>query len=386
MTEFDLEQIVQTILNQDAFYRILQRGNPPIAYRDISDEVRKSLSLHFSESAQQWPLSEERLRELLIERWREVLTEKRLKELALNAQKYSLGTPSFQKAIDVVYRAIMLSNRLNKKSPSISDEAYREAQNILQLSLCEGIKKFDHTRGSFMGWINYRFDKTHIPKAINDKGKGKGNKFKPVENYDFDRLSSSPHIDPDITLIQWLQEDYIFRIPTRDKPQVTFLDIALARTKNIGWEDIANQFDFKVHSTPSNFLNRWIGNLLNPVIDEHPKSSLYEMRLARYKGYSWQRISQYIQCDESMLRAQHIAKLKRFPSYRDVIRNDRYDINMPDEPEITFSKIAMFLLEEGCLWQEVSRTLNVSPNKLKTFYLSHLQILWPNTELISDTD
>lgn len=390
MTDFDSIQVAEMILRRDPLYRSLQRGKPPKVYKQLSQLASEALAASLSESVQsaqssaqqetpQWPLPEARFKELsallLAKTWKSVLDEPQMKMIAIHVQHHKLGTLGFQKAIEVLFRALFLSNRLKKRPDFASEEAYREAQNILQLWLCQNIYKFDPERGEFIKWLNFRFDRTHIPQATDlNRRKKIGN---PVGNFDFDCIPSNEIAAPLNSLSDWIESDYIFRIPNRDKPHITFLDIVLARTQAQTWQDIANEYGFNRLTTPRNFLTNWLNNLMTPLIEDQPQSSLHTIRFARFEGESWSTIAQKFQIEESCLRAYHQQKILRFPSYRDVIRNDRYNLVMPEKSAITFSALAKLLLETGHLWQIPSEVLSADPAELQRFYQENLTILWP---------
>ncbi len=381
MTDFDSMEMAEALLRHNAFYRLLQRGKPPYIYQEISRLASQSLSVLLLETIQQGPLSEQRFSEisslLLAKTWQAVLGERQMKAIALHVQSYALGTPEFQTAIDILFRALFLSNRLKKRPDFASDEAYREAQNILQLWICKNIHKFDAERGEFIKWINFRFDRTHIPQATDLKRQERFGK--PVQDFDFDRVPSHSSDFTTSNLLDWLKEDYIFRIPNRDKPHITFLDIVLARIKNKTWQDIADQYGFNRLTTPRNFLSNWLDNLLTPVVEGQSKSTLHAIRFSRFEGESWENIAQKFKIDEAKLESDHRSRVKRFPSYRDVTRNERYKIVMPDYPSITFSELTKILLDAGHLWQIPSDALKVDPTKLRSFYERSMMVLWPQT-------
>jgi hypothetical protein len=137
MTNFDPIQVSEAILRFDALYRLLQRRNTPTLYQEIcylaQQYVRSRLLELLSESSP----TPERLVELSAivqsETWRQILGEEQLKSLAIHVQQQPSESLIFQKAIDVLIRALLLSNRLKKRPEWVSEEAYREAQCLLQL-------------------------------------------------------------------------------------------------------------------------------------------------------------------------------------------------------------------------------------------------------------
>jgi hypothetical protein len=387
MTQSDLAQVAEGILCRNAFYRLLQRGSPPVAYQEISQLAQQHLQSLLAQRSQPWPTAIEQIAELsdglLIETWSAILAEPQLKALGIHVQAYQVGTPNFQKAIDILLRAIVLSKRLKKRPASVSEEAYREAQNMLQLWICKNIHGFNPERGEFMKWLNFRFDRTYLFGASEIARKNPLGS--PIHDYELDQIPSSAPTNFESNLLDWLQEDYIFRIPNRDRPEITFLDIALARLQNQQWQEIADDFGFNRLTTPRNFLTNWLNNLTKSLIAGQASPSLYDIRFSRFEGESWAMLATQFQVDEILLREAHQTQIKQFPSYRDVTRSDRYTIPMTPDSGVTFSGLTRILLEAGHLWKEPAQHLQVEPMQLKAFYFNSLKSLWPSTRPINRT-
>jgi hypothetical protein len=384
MTNFDPIQASEAILRFDTLYRLLQRYNMPTLYQEIcylaQQYVRSRLLELLSESSP----TPERFAELSAivqsETWRQILREEQLKALAIHVQQQPSESLSFQKAIDVLIRALLLSNRLKKRPEWVSEEAYREAQCLLQLWIYQNIQRFDPSRGSFMAWINFHFDKRHFAEATELK---RNKQFGFTTNVDdLDLPSTSFDNSSESNLLVWLQEDYIFRIPNRDNPEVTFLDLVLARSLNQSWQDIADQFGFNWFTTPHKFFKQWLDRLTTPLIEAQTGSSLYKIRLSRFEGESWTYLARKFEVNEVILKQIHQDQIKKFRSYQDVTKSNRYKILIVDNPPITFSSLTQILLESGHLWQEPARQLKADPMELKTLYLKNLQTLWGKSRFL----
>jgi hypothetical protein len=384
MTNFDPIQASEAILRYDALYRLLQRRNTPALYQEIcylaQQYVRSRLFEFLSESSP----TPERFAELSAiiqsETWRQILREEQLKALAIYVQQQPSESLSFQKAIDVLIRALLLSNHLKKRPEWVSEEAYREAQCLLQLWIYQNIQRFDPSRGSFLAWINFHFDKRHFAEATELK---RNKQFGFTTNVDdLDLPSASSEDSSGSNLLLWLQEDYIFRIPNRDKPEVTFLDLVLARSLNQSWQEIADRFGFNWFTTPHNFFKQWLDRLTTPLVETKTGSSLYKIRLSRFEGESWTHLARKFEVNEVNLKQIHQDQIKKFRSYQDVTKSDRYKILIVDNPPIAFSTLTQILLESGHLWQEPALQLKTDPMELKTLYLKNLQTLWSQSRFL----
>ncbi|MCU0549304.1 MAG: hypothetical protein MUC48_08150 [Leptolyngbya sp. Prado105] len=381
MSEFDPiqsdpEQMAVTILRRNALYRLLHRNHPPEIYQTIAQRAERHLSLHLPDLTHYYsPVEmEQQLQRVCLETWQAVLGEPELTALAIHVQQQPTRSLSFQKAIDVLLRAFAVSQRIKKRPDSLSEEAYLEAQNMLQLWICKNIFSFNPARGEFIKWVNYRFDRTFLLEK----------KQATYQDYrTSDDLDNLPAIDPasfESTLLNWLLEDYIFRIPNRDKPEVTFLDIAVARIQNQSWQAIADRFSFNGLSTPSNFFKTWLKYLTMPLITGRNQSSLYRLRLSRFESESWSTLAAHFEIDEISLKKLHQTRLQQFPSYRDVTRSERYRIEIESASQVTFAEVAKTLLEEGHLWQEPAQRFQIDPTRLKIFYDQTLEALWGQTQ------
>jgi len=173
-------------------------------------------------------------------------------------------------ALTKLVEAIACSGKLSRPRKgefiAVYEEIYAEALSLLWLFVCENIDRYDSGRGSVMTWVNYLMDKRFIIEGIKIIVGKKG-----------DRSLSSSEVElipqpetqlfPSQLLQQYIEEDrtgLFQRTHLKNRPDVNFKQIALARLAGIKWKTIA--VDLKVTvSTLSCFYQRSLKELSAPI-------------------------------------------------------------------------------------------------------------------------
>jgi len=185
-----------------------------------------------------------------------------LQELALEAQKYQLGTQERQlaltKLISKIYRSGELPRPyLGKISPSLYEEIYQEAMQKTLLWICQNIENYDPQRGTAIGWISFFLHKRCID-MIKEHTQQKVISFE----REFGEPTSELVSEKENSLIQQIQEfieedpDNIFQqAHIKGCPEVNFRNVALAYLAGKSWSEISVIFNVSI-STLSSFYQR----------------------------------------------------------------------------------------------------------------------------------
>lgn len=181
-----------------------------------------------------------------------------LQDLALEAQKYQLGTQERQlaltKLISKIYRSGELTRPyLGKISPSLYEEIYQEAMQKTLLWICQNIEKYDPQRGTVIGWISFFLHKRCIDL---------------INEYTQERVISVCSIESDIvsekenSSIQQIQkfieedpENLFQQEHIRNRPEVNFRNVAVAHLAGKSWSEISVIFNVSI-PTLSSFYQR----------------------------------------------------------------------------------------------------------------------------------
>ncbi|MUG91322.1 sigma-70 family RNA polymerase sigma factor [Scytonema sp. UIC 10036] len=195
------------------------------------------------------------------------MNEQQLKELALKAQQYPLGTMArrvaLSKLIDSIYRSSKLCHPYRGQFPKVYKHIYEEAVQDLFLYLCKNIDKYDPQRGEFMTWVNMllsqRFFKEAIPKIV-----GKSNEIQ-LENSFLENLEDltiendeENYISQFRKIREYIEKDSrgIFRqTHITNHPKANFQEIAIKRWSGTSWKAISDELGIPI-PTLSNFYRR----------------------------------------------------------------------------------------------------------------------------------
>ena len=191
-----------------------------------------------------------------------ILTDPRIRAIALYAQSTPTGTKERHIAVTELVQSIRLSGKLarphrSKFSPKFYDLLYEEAVNQTLIYICQRIHLYDPAKGArFMTWVNFRLDKMLIEarRAFSDRDQQE----LPNLN-DLERIPQ-PQSEPSLATVV---KDYIRTDPeghfqathVRNRPDVHFQAIALARFQGTSWDELATQYGVKI-PTLSSFFQR----------------------------------------------------------------------------------------------------------------------------------
>ncbi|GAB4236393.1 MAG: hypothetical protein Kow0049_21460 [Stanieria sp.] len=195
--------------------------------------------------------------------FKSILTDAKLKQLGLEAQKAPPQSDLRSYALTELIRAIQLSGRLCRPyqesfTPQFYQLLYEEAVIITFSYVCLRIDLYDPERGKgkFMNWVNFRLEKAII------ECRRKFNHWQTKELPTITDLETinQPEISPLLSelLYKYIEEDanQIFsQIHIRNRPDANFRAIALAKFNGYSWEEIAENFQLTV-STLSSFYQR----------------------------------------------------------------------------------------------------------------------------------
>lgn len=196
--------------------------------------------------------------------YRHVLSDDLLKQLALEAQNHPAQSVERHHALSQLLDAIQLSGRLahpHRKTfaPEFYELLYDEAVNRTWVYICRHIDTYDPDRGQnkkFMNWVNFRLDRMIIEcrRDVDEQDVDELPSFSELENLaqpsEPDSLAAELHACIEQDQDQLFQQAHI-----RNRPDVSFQAIALARLEDESWEAIASRFNVKV-PTLSSFFQR----------------------------------------------------------------------------------------------------------------------------------
>lgn len=256
----------------DLILRSRKIGRAPLGqslsgiHQDLYDQLRQQLQADLPSALSHTPTENVHLwsQELLHQATQTMLTDERLKAIALEAQSHPEGSPLRRHALVQLVEAIRIFGRLArphraKFSPQFYDLLYEDALNQTLAYVCRKIDTYDPQRGKakkFMNWVNFRLDRKIIEcrQAFGDKD----TQALPNLN-DLDRL---PQPQPRESLADTVR-DYIQADPEqvfasahiRNRPDASFQVIALARFSGKSWDDLATELNLKI-PTLSSFFQR----------------------------------------------------------------------------------------------------------------------------------
>ena len=225
---------------------------------EIFISLQKSLPLYDGKQPpiRQWSV------ELVTAACKLILSDLRLKAIALYAQATLEGSRERHIAFSELVQSIRLSGKLarphrGKFSPQFYALLYEEAVNQTLIYICQRIHLYDPERGArFMTWVNFRLDKMVIEARRNFSHRNQ------EELPDLNDLDRIPQQQSEPSLVMIVQ-DYIRADPEgmfqsthiRNRPDVHYQAIALARFQGKSWDDLAAEYGIKV-PTLSSFFQR----------------------------------------------------------------------------------------------------------------------------------
>lgn len=175
-----------------------------------------------------------------------------------------------QVALTKLVGAIAASGKLSRPRQgefiAVYEEIYAEALSLLWLFVCENIDRYDSGRGSVMTWVNYLLDRRFIIEGIKIIVGKKGDRSLSDSEVE---LIPQPETQPSPSqlLQQYIEEDQegLFESThLKNRPDVNFKQIALARLAGIKWKTISGDLNVTV-STLSSFYQRSLKELSVPI-------------------------------------------------------------------------------------------------------------------------
>jgi DNA-directed RNA polymerase specialized sigma24 family protein len=190
--------------------------------------------------------------------------DRRLQELALEAQKHPHQSPQRQVALNRLWELIWQSNRLGhpqqgRWTSSIYEDLYNEAIARTCLEICQKIDRYNPEYPVMM-WVNYCL-KFNFKQVAKDCYK---HTFQPsLDDLDLDiRVDETPSEAQ--ALRKFLEEDpegLLKAESLQKRADVTFQFLVLEKyVKDRTWESIANELDIPF-STLNNFFDRRLRKL-----------------------------------------------------------------------------------------------------------------------------
>ena len=224
----------------------------------VLEDLLKTLTLYDGAHppVRQWAV------EILVTACKLILTDPRLKAIALYAQSTAEHSRERHIAFTEMVQAIRLSGKLarphrGKFTPKFYELLYEEAVNQTLIYICQRIHLYDPDRSArFMTWVNFRLDKMVI-EARRDFSDRDQQELPDLN--DLERIPQ-PQAEPSLAM---MVQDYIRADPEgvfqsthiRNHPDVHFQAIALARFQGKSWDDLASQYGIKI-PTLSSFFQR----------------------------------------------------------------------------------------------------------------------------------
>ena len=262
-----IEKIVALIMRSRLLCR--QYKNKPLT--GIYEEIYQQVYLLMIERMTQQKshpnfeavLSYRWLNETQLQTFREVLDDRRLKQLALAAQKQPPNSALRSYALTNLIKAIEISQKLCHPhtrlfTSNVYSLIHEEAVAKTMIHVCLKIDQYDPQRGSkkFMNWVNFKLDKTILAyyQNFNYSPIGKPISLSQVEIF-IHKKAVPKKAD---LLYKCIEKDSqgIFKDSyIGDNPQANFKEIALRKLSNKTFKEIAEEFDSSV-STISAFYKR----------------------------------------------------------------------------------------------------------------------------------
>lgn len=183
---------------------------------------------------------------------------KRLKELALQAQEYSKASKQRQETLTRLINSIWTSGKLsyptNDKYRLHYQDICDEAVQNLFLYICQGdnIEKYNPERGEVITWINILLNRRFFPEAI-PQVVGKKREINLNKSYMENIPSSEPKESKTLyeEVIQLIEEDptrMFVKEFIRGHPEANFKAIAKKRYSGMSWKEISEEWGIGISS------------------------------------------------------------------------------------------------------------------------------------------
>lgn len=264
-----LTKLVDRILRSRPICRPLKDQPLSRACQDIYQAARQQLLGSLYSDIDRYNPENEPLRQWANLRMREafqdILTDNRLKQLALEAKQQSAQTQQRQYLLTELINAIQLSRRLirprrGELSRDFYNVIYDDAVNRTLLYVFQKIDLYDPERGNgvFMNWVNFRLDRT-----LRDiRASYQITQDKPIAIEEIETIGETQDVPTTFEIImQYIEHDpdKIFKQEVIKKnPNASFQAIFLAkRIQGKSWKEISQDLGIPV-TTLSSFYWRCI--------------------------------------------------------------------------------------------------------------------------------
>lgn len=262
-------KLVDRILRSRPICRPLKDQPLSPACQDIYQAARQQLLHTLYSEIDRYNPNNESLRQWVAVRMREafqdILTDNRLKQLALEAKQHSPQTQQRQYLLTELINAIQLSGRLirpqrGELSRDFYILIYDDAVNRTLLYVFQKIDLYDPERGKgvFMNWVNFRLDRT-----LRDiRASYQLTQDKPIAIEEIETIGERQNLPTTFEIITHYIErdpDKIFQQEMIKKnPNASFQAIFLAkRIQGKSWKEISQDLEIPV-TTLSSFYWRCI--------------------------------------------------------------------------------------------------------------------------------
>lgn len=262
-----LMRLVDEILRSRKLCRPLP--NKPLfgVYQKIYEQVRQQLWCDVAQKIDRYEPKQKNAREwaniLRFQAFQKILDDAQLKKLAIEAQCHPPNTELRQYALGELVEAIRLSGRLchpHRKnfSSQFYDLLYDEAVNKTLTYVCRKIDNYDPERGDkkFMNWVNFKLDKMLL-EVYHEEQEPNITDLPSLAELEKIVRPEEPPSSLEI-LRDCLEEDpqnLYKQTHIRDRPDVSFFAIALARITGKSWQEISEKFGIPL-ATINRFFQR----------------------------------------------------------------------------------------------------------------------------------
>ena len=153
-----VDRIVERTLRFRRIARVRSRKPLEGIYQQMYEALKKALTEAVREQAvregARTALSEERLKHLLSQACQNILTYDCLTQLAVHLQQQPFRSVAWQQAMEELFTAVDLSNKLKRPTTYDGGDAHLDITNEALMQAIDDIQKFDPERAHFVGWIN----------------------------------------------------------------------------------------------------------------------------------------------------------------------------------------------------------------------------------------
>ena len=189
----------------------------------------------------------------------------RLKQLALEAQRYPQGSTARQRALTELISLMQQSSKLSRprrgQFQMLYEEIYGEALQRLFSFVCERIDVYNPQKGEVLQWVNFLLKQRFFIEASRDalptvyKGMdARAQKRLTLEHLDQSHpYELNPQLVPLLSqeVKHCLEEDpegFFKQAYIADHPAASFQCIALKRLEGYSWQDLSVELDVAIPS------------------------------------------------------------------------------------------------------------------------------------------